>query len=73
MTDAGETAERVVTARLEQEPYDCVVIGAGVRTFPEHFLLFEKLINAVHKSAPTAKICFNTRPGDTAAAVQRWL
>lgn len=73
MTDAGETAENVVTARLEQERYDCVVIGAGVRTFPEHFLLFEKLINVVHRSAPAAKICFNTGPGDTAAAVQRWV
>lgn len=73
MTDAGETAEAVVSARLGQETYDCVMIGAGVRTFPEHFLLFEKLINVVHRAAPAAKICFNTGPGDTAAAVRRWV
>jgi hypothetical protein len=72
-TDAGETAERVVTERLQQEPFDCVVIGAGIRTFPEHFLLFEKLINVVHRHAPDAIIGFNTHPTDTAAAVQRWV
>src|SRR3974377_2398908 len=36
-------------------------------------LLFEKLINVVHKHAPQAKLCFNTLPSDTAAAVKRWL
>ena len=33
---------------------------------------FERLVNAVHESAPRAKICFNTNPGDTAEAIQRW-
>ena len=73
LTDFGETAEAVVQGRLEQRRFDCVLIGAGVRANPSNLLLFEKLINVVHEHAPQAKICFNTLPNDTAAAVQRWL
>ena len=73
MTDFGETAEAVVERRLEQERFDCVMIGAGVRTNPNNFILFEKLINVVHEHAADAKICFNTLPSDTAEAVKRWL
>jgi DNA-binding LacI/PurR family transcriptional regulator len=73
MTDFGETAEAVVERRLEQERFDCVMIGAGVRTNPNNFILFEKLINVVHEHAADAKICFNTLPSDTADAVKRWL
>ena len=73
LTDFGKTAEAVVQGRLEQRRFDCVLIGAGVRANPSNLLLFEKLINVVHEHAPQAKICFNTLPSDTAAAVQRWL
>jgi len=73
LTDFGETAEAVVRTRLEEEPFDCVLIGAGVRANPNHFLLFEKLVNVVHQYAPRAKLCFNTMPADTASAVKRWL
>ena len=73
LTDFGETAEAVVRRQLQQERYDCVMIGAGVRTNPNNFILFEKLINVVHEHAPQARLCFNTLPSDTAAAVQRWL
>ena len=73
LTDFGETAEAMVQSRLEQKQFDCVLIGAGVRTNPSNFLLFEKLINVVHQHAPKARICFNTMPTDTAAAVKRWL
>ena len=62
-----------LVAMLKNRPCDCVLIGAGVRTTPEHFLLFEKLINAIHEHAPQAKICFNTSPTDTADAVRRWV
>ena len=70
--DDAETAFSVVKETLDQENYDCVLIGAGVRTVPDHFIVFERLVNAVHESAPNAKICFNTNPSDTAEAVQRW-
>jgi hypothetical protein len=73
LTDFGETAEAVVENQLKRKQFDCVLIGAGVRTNPSNFLLFEKLINVVHKHAPQATLCFNTLPSDTAAAVKRWL
>jgi hypothetical protein len=73
LTDFGETAEAVVQSQLQQRPFNCILIGAGVRANPNNLLLFEKLINVVHQHAPQAKLCFNTMPGDTAAAVKRWL
>ena len=73
LTDFGKTAEAVVQTRLKQEQFSCILIGAGVRANPSNFLLFEKLINVVHEHAPQAKLCFNTLPSDTAAAVKRWL
>jgi DNA-binding LacI/PurR family transcriptional regulator len=73
LTDFGETAEAVVQSQLEQKRFDCILIGAGVRTNPSNLMLFEKLINVVHEHAPQARLCFNTMPSDTAAAVKRWL
>ena len=73
LTDFGETAEAVVQSQLNQKQLDCILIGAGIRTIPSNFILFEKLINVVHEHAPQAKLCFNTKPSDTAEAVQRWL
>jgi hypothetical protein len=73
LVDLDETAETVVTQKLTETAFDCVMIGAGVRTVPDKFRLFEKLINIVHKHAPAARICFNTKPSDTAEAVQRWV
>jgi hypothetical protein len=73
LLDRGETAEAVVSAALKEKTFDCVLVGAGIRTIPPMFLLFEKLINAVHAGAPHAKICFNTVPEDSAVAVQRWV
>lgn len=73
LTDFGETAAAVLQRRLEQERFNCILIGAGVRANPSNFLLFEKLVNVAHEHAPQARLCFNTLPSDTAAAVQRWL
>lgn len=58
---------------LQAKAWDCVLIGAGVRTIVKNFLLFEVLVNLVHEHAPQAKICFNTKPDDSAAAVERWM
>jgi hypothetical protein len=73
LTDFGETAVRVVEEQLRRKPYDCIMIGAGIRVVPSSFLLFEKVLNAVHAHAPQAKICFNTKPSDTAEAIIRWV
>jgi hypothetical protein len=68
-----ESAGMALDRQLACAAYDCVVIGGGIRTPPKSLLLFETLINAVHKSAPGASIAFNTRPQDTAEAAARWL
>jgi hypothetical protein len=66
---AGPTVER----QLVGQAYDCVVIGGGIRIPPKSLLLFEAVINAVHKAAPDAAIAFNTNPENTTAAAARWL
>jgi len=71
--DHGETAEATVRAALAGARYDCILIGAGVRTDPDEFLLFETLVNVVHEAAPGARICFNTGPTDSTDAVLRWI
>jgi len=71
--DLGETAEQMTTTALKSKRYDCVVIGAGLREPAGHLMLFEKIINLVHRLAPDASICFNVNPADTAEAVQRWV
>ena len=73
LVDLGETAEATVVAALTSKRFDCVVIGAGLRQPADRLLLFEKIMNLVHAFAPSAAICFNTKPGDTAEAVQRWV
>jgi hypothetical protein len=67
------TAGPVIERTLMSAHYDCVVIGAGVRLPPTRLALFETVINAVRRAAPTAAICFNTRPEDSADAAARWV
>ena len=73
LIDDADTASASVLSLLAEKTYDCVLIGAGVRTVDDYILLFETLINTVHQHAPTAKICFNTGPFDSVDAVQRWV
>ena len=63
----------VLTEQLAEADYDCVVIGGGLRIPPKGLLFFERVVNAIHKSAPTAAIAFNNRPQDTAEAAARWI
>jgi hypothetical protein len=72
--DDGKTAEAALTDELSTGGYDCIMVGAGLRIVRPYFLLFEKLINVLHRHAPAStKICFNTNPSDTADAVRRWV
>jgi len=73
LTDSGETASQQVTEALATHQPDFVMVGAGVRTDPDHFLLFEKVINLIHTEAIQAKIVFNTLPYDSVQAVERWV
>jgi hypothetical protein len=72
--DDGKTAEAALTDALTTSRYDCIMIGAGLRIVSPYFLLFERLINVVHRHAPAStKLCFNSDPTDTAEAVKRWV
>lgn len=73
LVDLGETAEAVIRAKLAERTFDAVIIGAGVRVPPPYLLLFEKILNVVHEHAPRSRICFNTTPADSLAAVRRWI
>ena len=68
-----ETAVPTVDRCLASGVYDCVVIGAGVRLPPSRLVVFEAVVNAVHRAAPQAAIAFNTRPEDSGAAAARWI
>ena len=73
LIDPDATAGPAVERQLSATRYDCVVVGAGVRRPPDKLLLFETVINAVHRVAPNASIAFNTRPEDSADAAARGL
>jgi len=73
LIDLDATAEAAVGAALREASFDCIMIGAGLREPKERLLLFEQVLNLVHRLAPQAAICFNTTPADTAEAVQRWI
>ena len=63
----------MLQTQLRSASYDCVVIGGGLRIPPRGLMLFEKVVNVIHKSAPRAAIAFNTKPEDTAEAAARQL
>ncbi len=67
------TAVPTVQQSLASGRYDCVVIGAGLRLPPSRLVLFEAVVNAIHRAAPQTAIAFNTRPEDTGAAAARWI
>jgi hypothetical protein len=64
---------RRLKADLAGHVYDCVVIGAGLRLPPSRLVLFEAVVNAIHRAAPKAAIAFNTRSEDSGAAAARWI
>ena len=72
-TDFGTTAIEVIKKQLQEKQFDCVLIGAGIRKPESNFLFFENAINAIVECSPKTRICFNTNPMDSVAAVQRWV
>ena len=73
MISPDDAGIAMLEAQLASAAFDCVVIGGGLRLPPKSLLLFERVLNAVHKGAPGAGIAFNTTPPDTADAAGRWL
>ena len=73
MITPDEAGRAMLEKTLRGAAYGCVVIGGGLRIPPKSLALFEMVVNAVHKAAPSATIAFNTRPEDTAEAAARQL
>jgi hypothetical protein len=73
MIAPDNTAGPALEQQLASALYDCVVIGGGLRLPPKSLILFEQVLNAIHKAAPNAAIAFNTHPEDTADAAARWV
>jgi hypothetical protein len=68
--DGSDDVEAAITAALGAHPWECVVIGGGVRDLLE---LFEQVVNLVRRHASTAAIAFNSTPADTFEAAARWI
>ncbi|GAB3942204.1 hypothetical protein GCM10029976_062840 [Kribbella albertanoniae] len=62
-----------VTAALQSHPWDCVLIGAGIRRNEELLPLFEQLLNLVHHHAPTANLALNQGLNDITESTLRHL
>jgi len=68
--DGSDDVEAVITAALCAQPWECVVVGGGVRNQLD---LFEPVVNLVLRHAPGAAIAFNSTPEDTFEAAARWV
>jgi hypothetical protein len=70
--DGSDDVEAVVAAALRARPWECVVIGGGVR-HEDQLELFERVLNLVRRNAPDAAIAFNSTAADTFDAAARWV
>lgn len=70
--DGSDDVPGVVTAALRARPWECVVIGGGVRDASQ-LELFEQVLNLVRRYAPGAAIAFSAAPQETFDAAARWV
>jgi len=71
--DGTDNPEEMVATALRAQPWECVIVGGGVRTAGDQLRLFERVINLVRQHAPDAAIAFNATPSDTYEAAARWI
>ena len=71
--DGSDDIQSVVATALRDGPWDCVVVGGGVRKQEDLLELFETIVNLVRQHAPGAAIAFNATPSDVVEAATRWL
>lgn len=68
--DGSEDVEATMTAALRARPWECVVVGGGVRG---DVALLETVVNLVRVHAAGAAIAFNETPAETYDAALRRL
>jgi hypothetical protein len=71
--DGSDDIEEVVAAALRERPWECVLVGGGIRKNEEQLELFELIINLARQHAPDAAVAFNRDLADIVDAVVRQL
>lgn len=71
--DGSDDIEAVVSAALSARPWQCVVIGGGVRNAEDQPQLLERVVNLVRRHAAGAAIAFSSTPAETFDAAARWV
>lgn len=71
--DGSEDIEARITTALLSRPWDCVLVGGGIRKAERLLELFELIVNLVRRHAPQAEIAFSGAPQDMLDAVARRL
>lgn len=71
--DGSDDVPAVVADALRTRPWECVVVGGGLRTSDDRVELFEQVIHLVRRLAPDAAIAFNNSPDGTLDAAARWI
>ena len=71
--DGSDDIEAVVGHALRALPWECVVVGGGLRHSDDQIELLEQVINLIRRHAPDAAIAFNSSPTTTYEAAARWI
>lgn len=73
LTKATAMVDDQIADALSGRGYDVIVIGSGLRAVSAMAEEFEKLMNALHRQAPSSHLAFNSAPDDSDVAALRWL
>ncbi len=68
---SADEAETEIRTAFGRDRFGLVMIGAGIRMFPEYTELFERVINVCSTESPGIAFCFNTSPETTLDALRR--
>lgn len=71
--DGSDDVEALVGDALQVRPWECVVVGGGLRHSDDQVELLEQVVNLVRRHAPDAAIAFNSTPATTYEAAARWI
>ena len=71
--DGSDDVLTTIREAVRARPWECIVVGGGLRAADDRGLLFEQVVNLVRRHAPGAAIAFNSTPSDTYDAAARWL
>lgn len=71
--DGSDDVAVVLGNALRAHPWECVIVGGGLRHSDDQVELLEQVINLIRRHAPDAAIAFNSNPATTYEAAARWI